>query len=70
MEFLATLSDGRHEVGCLKDRQVLADRLPGHVETIGELAKVLSVAGVQAVQQLPATGIGERLEDIDHDRLG
>ncbi len=48
---------------------MLADGLTGHVQTFGEFPKALSVASVQAIQQVTATRVCERLEDIDHDRL-
>ena len=67
VELLATPSDGRHEVGRLEDRQVLADRLAGHVQAFGEFPEALSVAGVQAIQQLAATRVGQCLEDVHRD---
>ncbi len=69
VELLPTLSDRRHEVGGLEDRQVLADGLAGHVQPFGELPEVLSVPLVQAIEQVAATRVGERLEDVGHDRL-
>ena len=68
VQLLPTLPDGRHEVGGLQDRQVLADGLTCHVQAFGELPKALPVASVQAIQQVTATRVCERLEHIDHDR--
>jgi hypothetical protein len=45
---------------------MLGHRLPRHVEAPAQLAKRLAVLGMQPIQQLPATGIGQRLEDGIH----
>jgi hypothetical protein len=49
---------------------MLADRLPGHVESGAEFAKRLAVPAVQAVEQLPTTRVGKGSEDLVHLRMG
>ena len=61
---LPAAADRGHEVGRFQDRQVLADRLPGHVQALGQLAQRLAVALVQAVQEAPAAGVGQRAEHV------
>jgi hypothetical protein len=48
-------------LGRLEDRQVLGDRLAGHVEGGAQLPQALVIAFVQPVEQLPADGIGIRM---------
>jgi hypothetical protein len=69
VELLPPAANGGDEIGRLEDGEVLADRLPGHVEPGAELAQGLSVADVQAVEQLPATRVGKRLEHLVHPRI-
>ncbi len=52
--FLPPASQGDDRAGLIQDREVLADRLAGHVETGAQLAQGLPVAGVQAVEQVTA----------------
>jgi len=48
-----------HEIGLLKNRQVLRDRLAGHVQSLAQLAQRLTVPAVQPIQQLPTVCIGQ-----------
>src|SRR5262245_24517719 len=66
MELLAAAADGGDQVGRFQDGEVLAHRLPGHVQSGAELAEGLAVARVEAVEELPATRVGQRLEDLVH----
>ena len=50
------------EVRRLQQHKVLRHALAGHGEVLAEFAERSSVMGVQNVQQLSPTGIGERLE--------
>ena len=45
VELLPPAANGRDEVGRLEHREVLAHRLPGHVQPGAELAQGLAVAG-------------------------
>src|SRR6266481_3465922 len=63
MEFLAAPPHGDDQVGGLQQPQVLGDCLAGHVERLAKFAQGLTVIHPQNVQQLSATGIGERLEN-------
>lgn len=68
MNLLPTASLGADEMGRLKDRKMLGDRLAGQRQAGAELTKALAVSLVQAVQQ-PAPGrIGQRLEHVVHRR--
>src|SRR6185312_2349926 len=69
VQLLPAAAERRDEVRGLEHGEVLADGLPGHVELRAELAQGLAVAGVQAVQQPPAAGIGERPERVVHVRI-
>jgi hypothetical protein len=62
-------ANGGDEIGCFEKGQVFAHRLPGHVEPGAELAQGLSVPRIQAVEQLPATRVGKRLEHCVHLRI-
>src|SRR5262249_2608645 len=64
VELLATAADGRDEVGCLEDVEVVAHGLPRHVELAAELTQRLPVVRVERVQQAPPARIGERFEDL------
>src|ERR1700730_18965718 len=66
MQLLASLPLGDDKIGSLKHTEMLCDRLPAHVQTLAELAEGLTVGLEQSVKQLPAAGIGERLEDVIH----
>src|SRR5262245_38935020 len=64
MELLAAPPEDDHEVRLLQHRQVLGDRLPGHVQVGAELPERLPVVGVQPVKQQAACGVGEGLENL------
>src|SRR5262249_35831928 len=64
MELLAAAADGRDEIGCFEDIQVLAHGLPRHVELAAELTQRLPVASVQRVEQAPPAWVRECLEDL------
>jgi hypothetical protein len=66
VQLLPPPAHGRDDAGRLEHREVLADRLPGHVEAGAQLAQGLPVAGVQAVEEASATRIGERPEHCVH----
>jgi len=63
------VSNRGHEIRRLQDRQVFADGLASHIQSLREVTKVLSVASVQPIEQAAATGVGERLEDLGVDRF-
>ena len=52
---------GGHEKG-----EMFGGGLPGHVETLAELAQGLAVLPVELIEQFPAAGIGQGLEDSVH----
>ena len=62
MQFLATLSLGRDQIGGDQNVQMLGDALTGHVQMGTELAQAAAIMGVQEIQQGPAAGISQRLE--------
>ena len=66
VQLLATAANGGDEVRGLQHREVLADRLPRHVEAGAQLHEVLPAARVQAVEHAAPTRIGQRLEDCVH----
>ena len=66
VQLLATAPHRRHQVRRFEHREMLADRLPGHVEPLAELGQVLTAAIVQAVEHPPPARIGERLEHRVH----
>jgi hypothetical protein len=68
VQLLPAVPDGGDEVGPLQHREVLADRLPGHVEARAQLVQPLPVPGVEAVEEPPTAGVGQRLEDLVHPR--
>jgi hypothetical protein len=66
VQLFSALSDRGHEIGRLQHRQMLADRLPGHVQSGTQLPKVLATSGFQTVQQLTAARICQRPKDLVH----
>jgi len=66
VELLSAAAHRGDEICRLQHRQVLADRLAGHVEPRAQLAKTLSAAGIQAVEEPAATRIRQRLEHPVH----
>src|ERR1700756_1419396 len=48
-----------YEIGFLKNRQMLRDRLAGHVEPLAQLAERLAIPALQSIQQLPAARVGQ-----------
>ena len=64
MELLAPPPHSGYELSGLEHGEVLGDRLAGHVHVRAKLAQRLTVAGVEAVQQPPAAGIGQRPEHV------
>src|ERR1700726_16498 len=48
-----------HEIGLLENRQMLRDRLAGHVQPLAQLAKRLAIPAVQPIEQLPTICIGQ-----------
>src|ERR1700679_2357638 len=63
MQLLAALAFDRHEVGLLKNGQMLGHRLAGHIEAQAELAQCLAVFAVQPIQQLTTAGICQSFEN-------
>src|SRR6516165_5601642 len=53
VQFFTTVPPPGHEIGLLKNRQMLRDRLAGHVQSLAQLAKRLTISAVQPIQQLP-----------------
>jgi hypothetical protein len=66
VELLPAATHGCHEVGRLEDGEMLAYRLPGHVESRAELAQRLAVPLVEAVQQQPPARVGQCPEGVVH----
>ena len=66
MQLLPALADGGHQAGGFEDGEVLAHRLAGHAEPVAELAQVLALAGLQPVEQLAPTGVGQGAEHVVH----
>src|SRR5262245_4779159 len=66
MELLAAAPQNGHEVRLLQQDEMLGHGLPGHVQVGAELPERLPVVSTQTVQQLPAAGVGQRLEDLVH----
>src|SRR5690606_36926731 len=66
VQLLPAAADGDDEPGLLQHRQVLADRLAGHVESGAQFAQTLAGPLVEAVQQLPAGRVGQRPEYVVH----
>src|SRR5262249_37344471 len=64
MELLAAAADRRDQIGCFEDVEVLAHRLPRHLELAAELTQRLPVASVQRVEQAPPAGGGGRPEAL------
>jgi len=69
VQLLAPPPHGADEVRVLEQRQVLRDGLPAHVHLLAELAEREAGAREQAVQELPPSGICERLEHRVHPSL-
>src|SRR5215831_17449597 len=63
MELLAALALRRQQVGLLESGEMLRHRLPGHVESLAQLAQRLAVLASEAVQQLATARIRQRAED-------
>src|SRR5450631_4941747 len=68
VQLLAAMLEGGDEVGGLENSKVFGDGLPRHSEAVAELVQGLSVFGVKPVQQRPPRSIGQRFEDLIHDR--
>src|ERR1700730_16427909 len=66
MQLFSPPADRRHQVGSLESREVLRDRLAGHVEVRAEVPQRLAVLRSEAVEQTPSCGTGERLENFVH----
>ena len=66
VQLLAAVAHGGDEIGRFENGEMLTDGLPGHVQARAQLAKVLSTAVLQAVEQLTAARVGQRLEDFVH----
>ncbi len=64
MQFFAAASDRRDEVRRLQHVQVLGDGLPRHVQVFAEFVQRAAIMGMQKVQQLSPTRIGERPEEL------
>ena len=58
--------DGADEVGRLEHRQMLAHRLPRHLEVLAQLAECLAVVLSKPIQQQPAARVRQRPEDPVH----
>jgi hypothetical protein len=64
VQLLPAPPHGGDEVRGLEQREVLADRLPGHIQVGAQLTQRLPVAGVEPVEQVTPAGVGERLEHV------
>src|SRR6516165_5043994 len=47
------------EIGLLENRQMLRDRLAGHLQPFAQFAKRLAISAVQPIQQPPTASIGQ-----------
>lgn len=66
VQLFSPAPDRDDEVSGFKQREVFAYTLPCHIEALAELAEGLAAVRMEPVQQLPAAGICERLEDKFH----
>ena len=66
MVFVTASPKGDNQVGYYEKGKMLGGGLPGHVETLAELAQGLTVLPMELIEQLPAAGIGQGLEDSVH----
>src|ERR1700683_522172 len=64
MQLLAALTLHGDEVRAFQYRQMLGYGLAGHGESCAQIIQGLPIATVQPVQQRPATGIGQRPENV------
>jgi hypothetical protein len=62
VQFFATVPPPGHEIGLLKNRQMLRHRLAGHVQSLAQLAERLTISAVQPIQQLPTASIGQSVK--------
>src|ERR1700735_2913672 len=62
VQFLATLSLDRDQVGALQYRQMLGHGLTGHIESCAQFIEGLPITTVQTVQQGAAAGISQGAE--------
>jgi len=69
VQLLPAVPHGGDQVRLFQDRQVLADRLPGHIEPGAQLAQRLPGPLVQAVEQPPAAGVSQRPEHLIHRKI-
>src|SRR5262252_7430828 len=69
VELLATAPRRADEVRLLEQREVLRDRLPGHVHPLAELAQREPARLEQAIEKLSPAGIRERFEHRIHPGL-
>jgi hypothetical protein len=66
MELLAATPQADDKIGRFENFQVLGDGLARHFESLAQFAERLAVLRPQAIEQLPATGVGEGLEHFVH----
>src|SRR6516225_7116211 len=66
VQLLSALLHGGDQIGLLQNPQMLADRLPRHVEARAEFVQGLAVVRTQPVEQFPAAGIGQGFEHLIH----
>src|SRR4030095_6173483 len=66
MQLLAPTPYDRDEVCFLQQRQMLGHRLPCHVQVFAQFAQRLPILLAQLVEQLSATGVGQRFKDCIH----
>src|SRR5581483_4291368 len=72
VQLLAAAPLHGHQVRGFEDRQVLGDALAGDLEMPAQLAERLPVVGVQPVEQLAPSRVGEGLEQeigVAHGRM-
>src|SRR6516165_1674676 len=66
VQLLAAAPRRGDQIGALENGEVLAHRLPRHVEARTQLAQGLAIVRAQPIKKLPAARVGQRLEHLIH----
>jgi hypothetical protein len=66
MAFVTASPERDDQVGGYEKGKMLSGSLPGHVEALAELAQGLTVLMEELIEQFPAVGISQSLEDSIH----
>ncbi len=69
MPLLTASPQSHDEIRRFEQLEVLRHGLTSHVQVFAELAQRLPVVRLQAIEQLPAARVGERLEHLVHVRV-